>query len=47
MTEIAARRTGLLHRTGGPSDDERLMEHILGWALVIVIAMFTAQLGLF
>jgi hypothetical protein len=47
MTDIAARRTGLRHHTGGPSDDDGLMEHVVGWVLVVVIAMLTAQLGLF
>ncbi|QKV94472.1 SCO1431 family membrane protein [Streptomyces sp. NA02950] len=47
MTDIAARRIGLRPRTGGPTDDDQLKEHIVGWTLVIVIAMLTAQLGLF
>ncbi|MBA6440004.1 SCO1431 family membrane protein [Streptomyces sp. DSM 41524] len=48
MTDIAARRTGLHTRTGGPSDGEdHLLEHLLGWSLVVVLALLTAQLGLF
>ncbi|WP_432037289.1 SCO1431 family membrane protein [Streptomyces cucumeris] len=47
MTDIAARRIGLRPRTGGPKDDDQMKEHIAGWALAIVIAMLTVQLGLF
>ncbi len=48
MTGIAARRTGLRSRTGGPSDGgDHLLEHLLGWSLVVVLALLTTQLGLF
>lgn len=36
-------------RTGGPQDDgdgAKVFEHVLGWTLVVVIAMLVAQLGL-
>ncbi|MGH4030481.1 SCO1431 family membrane protein [Actinomycetota bacterium Odt1-20B] len=34
-------------RTGGPKDTgPRLLEHLLGWTLVVVIAMFVTQTGL-
>ncbi|MDN0196293.1 SCO1431 family membrane protein [Streptomyces sp. S.PNR 29] len=34
-------------RTGGPQDDgPKALEHIAGWALVVVIAMLVTQLGL-
>ncbi|MEU0676642.1 SCO1431 family membrane protein [Streptomyces sp. NPDC006172] len=34
-------------RTGGPRDDgPEIFEHVLGWALVVVVAMLVAQLGL-
>jgi hypothetical protein len=34
-------------RTGGPGDDgPGTLEHVLGWTLVVVIAMLVAQLGL-
>lgn len=50
MTDIAARRarpTGLQARTGGPSDGEgHLLEHLLGWSLVVVLALLTTGLGL-
>ncbi|WP_327170801.1 SCO1431 family membrane protein [Streptomyces sp. NBC_01336] len=41
-TTHARRRT----RTGGPDDGSKLLENILGWTLVVVIAMFVTQLGL-
>ncbi|AGP57191.1 SCO1431 family membrane protein [Streptomyces rapamycinicus] len=48
MTDIAARRTGLHARTGGPSDGEdHLLEHLLGWSLVVVLALLITRLGLF
>ncbi|GHD37724.1 SCO1431 family membrane protein [Streptomyces galbus] len=34
-------------RTGGPKDDgPRILEHVAGWALVLVVAMLVTQLGL-
>ncbi|MFI9027401.1 SCO1431 family membrane protein [Streptomyces sp. NPDC053560] len=33
-------------RTGGPKDDSPWMEHLLGWTLVVVLAMFLTQTGL-
>ncbi|MET8247932.1 SCO1431 family membrane protein [Streptomyces sp. NPDC005202] len=34
-------------RTGGPKDDgPNTLEHVLGWTLVVVIAMLVTQLGL-
>ncbi|MDX2407865.1 SCO1431 family membrane protein [Streptomyces microflavus] len=34
-------------RTGGPDDDgPGLLEHLAGWALVVVLAMFVTQAGL-
>ncbi|MFF0227647.1 SCO1431 family membrane protein [Streptomyces sp. NPDC004629] len=39
----AAART----RTGGPRDDgPKIVEHVLGWTLVAVLAMLVTQLGL-
>ncbi|MFJ8789333.1 SCO1431 family membrane protein [Streptomyces sp. NPDC102462] len=39
----AAART----RTGGPRDDgPKIVEHVLGWTLVAVVAMLVTQLGL-
>lgn len=34
-------------RTGGPEDDgPEIVEHALGWVLVVVVAMLVTQLGL-
>ncbi|MGK5630798.1 SCO1431 family membrane protein [Streptomyces sp. URMC 123] len=39
--------TAAAARTGGPQDDSpQLLEHILGWTLVVVLAMFVTQTGL-
>ncbi|WP_416974672.1 SCO1431 family membrane protein [Streptomyces sp. 4F14] len=40
-------RTGGRARTGGPGDDgPKVLEHVLGWVLVAVVAMLVTQLGL-
>ncbi|MEV7992765.1 SCO1431 family membrane protein [Streptomyces sp. NPDC086077] len=34
-------------RTGGPKDDgPKIVEHIVGWTLVVVLAMLLTQVGL-
>ncbi|CAL9380115.1 MULTISPECIES: SCO1431 family membrane protein [unclassified Streptomyces] len=34
-------------RTGGPREDgPKIAEHVLGWTLVVVLAMLVTQLGL-
>ncbi|WP_327270135.1 SCO1431 family membrane protein [Streptomyces sp. NBC_01218] len=35
-------------RTGGPHDDEgpKILEHVLGWTLVVVLALFVTGTGL-
>ena len=34
-------------RTGGPEHDgPKLLEHVMGWTLVVVVAMLVTQLGL-
>ncbi|MEU6394419.1 SCO1431 family membrane protein [Streptomyces sp. NPDC046939] len=39
----AAART----RTGGPREDgPQILEHLMGWTLVVVLAMFVTQAGL-
>ena len=39
----AAART----RTGGPENDgPKILEHVMGWTLVMVVAMLVTQLGL-
>ncbi|NEC04163.1 SCO1431 family membrane protein [Streptomyces sp. SID7909] len=42
-TLTAARRRA---RTGGPDEGPQLLEHIVGWTLVVVVAMLVTQLGL-
>ncbi|MEU5091932.1 SCO1431 family membrane protein [Streptomyces sp. NPDC006743] len=49
MTAPSATATPARVRTGGPRDDgdgPKVLEHVLGWTLVVVIAMLVAQLGL-
>ncbi|MGW7103575.1 SCO1431 family membrane protein [Streptomyces sp. NPDC054838] len=31
--------------TGGPKEDGAWLEHVLGWTLVVVVAMFVTQVG--
>lgn len=34
-------------RTGGPREDgPKILEHLLGWTLVVVLAMLVTRLGL-
>ncbi|UUN25738.1 SCO1431 family membrane protein [Streptomyces sp. FIT100] len=34
-------------RTGGPKDDgPKIVEHLMGWVLVVVLAMLVTQTGL-
>ncbi|MCM1974511.1 MULTISPECIES: SCO1431 family membrane protein [Streptomyces] len=34
-------------RTGGPQENgPKILEHVLGWTLVVVVAMLVTQLGL-
>ncbi|MCX4668702.1 SCO1431 family membrane protein [Streptomyces sp. NBC_01381] len=34
-------------RTGGPKEDgPKILEHVLGWTLVVVLAMLVTQTGL-
>ncbi|MFJ3494518.1 SCO1431 family membrane protein [Streptomyces sp. NPDC086091] len=34
-------------RTGGPGESgPKIVEHVLGWTLVVVVAMLVTQLGL-
>ncbi|MFG2665853.1 SCO1431 family membrane protein [Streptomyces sp. NPDC048387] len=40
----ARARARRLVATGGPRDSSWL-EHVLGWTLVVVVAMFVTQLG--
>ncbi|MET7740133.1 SCO1431 family membrane protein [Streptomyces sp. NPDC005385] len=48
MTTSSATASRLRARTGGPRDDgPKILEHVLGWTLVVVVAMLATQLGLF
>ncbi|MFD6182470.1 SCO1431 family membrane protein [Streptomyces goshikiensis] len=42
--DLAARARKLV-RTGGPEDGSSWLEHVLGWTLVVVVAMFVTQVG--
>ncbi|CAM5382857.1 SCO1431 family membrane protein [Streptomyces purpurascens] len=45
MTAHSATADGV--RTGGPKDDgPKIVEHVMGWTLVVVVAMLVTQLGL-
>ncbi|WP_326584161.1 SCO1431 family membrane protein [Streptomyces sp. NBC_00487] len=47
MTATSATATGVRARTGGPKDDgPKIVEHLMGWTLVVVVAMLVTQLGL-
>lgn len=47
MTATTANATAPRARTGGPKDDgPRIVEHIMGWVLVVVFAMLVTQAGL-
>ncbi|KAA6221642.1 SCO1431 family membrane protein [Streptomyces albofaciens JCM 4342] len=45
-TATASAATGARTSTGGPKDDSSLLEHIVGWTLVVVLAMLLTQTGL-
>ncbi|MFE0138348.1 SCO1431 family membrane protein [Streptomyces sp. NPDC059037] len=39
--------TRAVTRTGGPKEDgPKILEHVLGWTLVVVLAMLVTQTGL-
>ncbi|MFI9806758.1 SCO1431 family membrane protein [Streptomyces sp. NPDC052301] len=47
MTAHPATATRVRARTGGPQEDgPKILEHLMGWVLVVVVAMFVTQLGL-
>ncbi|MEE4541718.1 SCO1431 family membrane protein [Streptomyces sp. V4-01] len=51
MSDFAAPRIGVPTRTGtgGPQDDDPgrdLVQHVMGWILVVVVAMLVTRLGL-
>ncbi|GAA5034822.1 MULTISPECIES: SCO1431 family membrane protein [Streptomyces] len=47
MTATSATSSRARARTGGPQEDgPKILEHVLGWTLVVVVAMLITQLGL-
>ncbi|MFE0040267.1 SCO1431 family membrane protein [Streptomyces sp. NPDC059015] len=47
MTTTTVNPTAARARTGGPEDDgPKIVEHILGWVLVVVLAMLVTRAGL-
>ncbi|BBC38063.1 uncharacterized protein SGFS_093570 [Streptomyces graminofaciens] len=47
MTATSATAARVRPRTGGPEDDgPKTVEHLMGWILVVVLAMLVTQLGL-
>lgn len=47
MTAHTASATAARTRTGGPENDgPKILEHVMGWILVAVVAMLVTQLGL-
>ncbi|QEV16986.1 MULTISPECIES: SCO1431 family membrane protein [Streptomyces] len=47
MTATSATAVRVRARTGGPKEDEpKLLEHLAGWTLVVVLAMLVTQAGL-
>lgn len=46
MSTTAATAPRTRARTGGPQDDSRLLEHALGWTLVVVLAILLTRTGL-
>ncbi|MFD5519247.1 SCO1431 family membrane protein [Streptomyces sp. NPDC127066] len=47
MTASSATAPRLRTRTGGPGDNgPKILEHVLGWIFVVVVAMLVTRLGL-
>ncbi|MFB7713051.1 SCO1431 family membrane protein [Streptomyces sp. NPDC056105] len=47
MTATTATNRAARARTGGPKDNgPKILEHVLGWTLVVLLAMFVTQAGL-
>ncbi|MEU2927483.1 SCO1431 family membrane protein [Streptomyces sp. NPDC048304] len=47
MDTTALPATATRARTGGPQDDgPQILEHVMGWILVAVVAMLVTRLGL-
>ncbi|MEU5219381.1 SCO1431 family membrane protein [Streptomyces sp. NPDC020807] len=48
MTATTCTRLLTRARTGGPRDGDgpKILEHVLGWTLVVVLAVFVTRAGL-
>lgn len=47
MTTTSAADVVVRARTGGPKDDgPKILEHVLGWTLVVLFAMLVTRAGL-
>ncbi|WP_110085011.1 SCO1431 family membrane protein [Streptomyces sp. NRRL WC-3549] len=46
MTAMNAAENLRRARTGGPEDGPKVLEHVLGWTLVVLLAVFVTQAGL-
>ena len=47
MTTTSATDVHVRARTGGPQDDgPKILEHVLGWILVVLFAMLVTRAGL-
>ncbi|MFI0965492.1 SCO1431 family membrane protein [Streptomyces sp. NPDC021080] len=47
MTASPVTAPRLRTRTGGPEDNgPKILEHVLGWILVVVVAILVTRLGL-
>ncbi|MEU5096613.1 SCO1431 family membrane protein [Streptomyces sp. NPDC020996] len=47
MTAHSATAARVRARTGGPGGDgPKILEHVMGWTLAVVIAILVARLGL-
>ncbi|MFD5553383.1 SCO1431 family membrane protein [Streptomyces sp. NPDC127068] len=47
MTATSATASTAATRTGGPrTDGPAVLEHVLGWTLVVVVALLVTRLGL-
>ncbi|WP_411110802.1 SCO1431 family membrane protein [Streptomyces sp. c-19] len=49
MTSTTYTRLLIRARTGGPEDDDRgpkVLEHVLGWTLVVLLAVLVTRAGL-
>ncbi|GGV10841.1 hypothetical protein GCM10010275_59760 [Streptomyces litmocidini] len=46
MTSTTHPRLLVRARTGGPDDGPEVLEHVLGWTLVVLLALLVTRAGL-